>query len=343
MYADKTKLIYFIGNKLKDTLKQRPQFWIRVAVSILTVIFLSGTLPVSNSAAGEVWVANMKGANVQVIDTGSNQVVKTIPTGAGAHNVTFSPDGKLAFIANLETNSITIIDAASKAKLADVTADTKAHDVAVSPDGKIAISCNVGAGNITFIDVASKKAIHTMPTGEKAITAVFSPGGSKLYVVNAGAANISVIDMTTRRITKTLAGAKGAMAIKPTDDWGLFWLTAPADNKLLLMNPRTGSVEAFIDVPGEPHGLVHSPDGKTVYVGQRGLNQIAMIDSASRKIIKTTPMGKRPDMMAISSDGNTVYVAIRDENKLAVVSTADLSITTKIDTDGEPHGVAYRD
>ena len=43
--------------------------------------------------AGEVWVANMRGANVQVIDTDSNQIVHTIPTGAGAHNVTFSPDG----------------------------------------------------------------------------------------------------------------------------------------------------------------------------------------------------------------------------------------------------------
>jgi len=227
--------------------------------------------------------------------------------------------------------------------LADVVTDTKAHDVAVSPDGKIAIACNVGAGNITFIDVASKRATHTMPTGKKAITAVFSPDGSKVYVVNAGAANISVVDMKTRKVSKTWAGAKGAMAIKPTKDWGLFWLTAPADNKLLLMNPETGSVEASIDVPGEPHGLVFSPDGKTVYVGQRSLGQIAMIDTASRKIVKTTPIGKRPDMMAISSDGKTVFVAIRDENKLAVVSAADLSVTAKIDTDGETHGVAYRD
>jgi YVTN family beta-propeller protein len=46
--------------------------------------------------AGEVWVANMKGANVQIIDTNSNKVLKTISTGGGAHNVTFSPDGKLA-------------------------------------------------------------------------------------------------------------------------------------------------------------------------------------------------------------------------------------------------------
>jgi len=112
---------------------------------------------------------------------------------------------------------------------------------------------------------------------------------------------------------------------------------------LLLMDPRTGKVEASVDVPGEPHGLVISPDGKTIYVGQRGLNQIAMVDTASRKITKTTPLGKRPDMIAISSDGKSLFVAIRDENQLAVVSAADLSVKTKVSTDGETHGVAYRD
>lgn len=182
-----------------------------------------------------------------------------------------------------------------------------------------------------------------MPTGKKAITAVFSTDGNTLYVVNAGDATISVVDVNTRQITKTMAGAKGAMAIKPTDDWSLFWLVAPADNKILLMDPLTGSVEASIDVPGEPHGLVLSPDGKSVYVGQRSLGQIAMIDTASRKIVKTMAIGKRTDMMAISSDGKSIYVAIRDENKLAVVSASDLSVITKIDTDGETHGVAYRD
>jgi len=48
-------------------------------------------------------------------------------------------------------------------------------------------------------------------------------------------------------------------------------------------------------------------------------------------------------MIAISSDGKFIFVAIRDENQLAVVSTADLSVKTKVSTDGETHGVAYRE
>ena len=161
MYGDKIRSFY----KLKHPARPKQLSRIRFAVSFLAVFLLLAGVSVSSVTAGEVWVANMKGANVQIIDTGSNSVVKTIATGAGAHNVTFSPDGKLAYIANLGTNSITIIDTHSKEILANVVTDTKAHDVAVSPDGKLAVACNVGAGNITFIDVETKKALHTMPTG----------------------------------------------------------------------------------------------------------------------------------------------------------------------------------
>jgi YVTN family beta-propeller protein len=133
------------------------------------------------------------------------------------------------------------------------------------------------------------------------------------------------------------------MAIKPKVNWSQFWFTAPADNKLLLLNSSTGALEASIDAPEEPHGLIRGPDGKTVYVGKRKLGQISMIDIASRKITKTMSLGQRPDMIAINSDGKTLYVAIRDENKLVVVFAIDLSLTMEIDTDGETHGVAYRD
>ena len=126
MLSEKNKSINPVEGILKNSFWRKQQLSYLFTVFVFTAIFLSGLLSSKESFAGEAWVANMKGANVQIIDTSSNKVVKTIPTGAGAHNVTFSPDGKLAYIANLGTNSITIIDAVSKEKLADVLTDTKA-------------------------------------------------------------------------------------------------------------------------------------------------------------------------------------------------------------------------
>ena len=90
----------------------------------------------------------MKSANVQVFNPTTLKVITTIPADKGAHNVTFSRDGKLAFIANVGTNNVTIIDAVSKKALGNVPAGTRAHQVAVSPDGKTAVVCNPGSGDI---------------------------------------------------------------------------------------------------------------------------------------------------------------------------------------------------
>ena len=60
---------------------------------VIIVGFLTGEV-----RAAEVWVTNMKAANVQVFDPATLTLVATIPADKGAHNVTFSPDETLAFI-----------------------------------------------------------------------------------------------------------------------------------------------------------------------------------------------------------------------------------------------------
>src|SRR5262245_52914383 len=134
------------------------------AALLLCVISMGGVLAVDGWAA-ELWVTNMKSANVQVFNPRTLKLITTIPADNGAHNVTFSPNGKLAFIANVGANNVTIIDAVSKKPLGNVPAGTRAHQVAVSPDGKTAVVCNPGSGDITIIDVPGKKAGHTMLTG----------------------------------------------------------------------------------------------------------------------------------------------------------------------------------
>ncbi len=121
----------------------------------------------------------------------------------------------------------------------------------------------------------------------------------------------------------TLPGGEGMMALVPPADWREIWTTAPAEDRLLILDPAKGEVVGTVEIPGDPHGLVLSPDGTRAYMVQRKLNQLAIVDTASRRVIKTAQVGKRPDMLAISSDGATLYVTSRNENKLLVVSASD--------------------
>ena len=132
------------------------------------------------------------------------------------------------------------------------------------------------------------------------------------------------------------------MAFAATNGGRVAWVTAPAENKLIQLDLVKGDKVGEVSVPGEPHGMVLSPDGKRVYVVQRKLHQIAVVDTESRRVVKTAAIGKRPDMVAMGSNGRTLFVVSRGENRLLRLSAADLSVTGEAATGKEPHGVAYR-
>jgi hypothetical protein len=79
-----------------------------------------------------------------------------------------------------------------------------------------------------------------------------------------------------------------------------------------------------------------------VYVVQRQLHQLAAIATASRTVQKTLPLGPRPDMIAMHPEGTALYVTVRDEHRVYVISPQEWTVTAKVQTDPDPHGVAYR-
>ena len=87
---------------------------IRRTLAALFVLVIPLAAP-AVAAAGTLVVANKSDATVSLVDTGSGEVVATLPTGEGPHEVAVSPDGKTALVANYGTrgapgSSLTVID-----------------------------------------------------------------------------------------------------------------------------------------------------------------------------------------------------------------------------------------
>ena len=176
------------------------QLTARLIWPILPALVLEA-VSTGDSWAGELWVANGKSANVSVIDTASLEVIATIPADKGPHNVTISPDGKLALVANVGANNVTFIDAVGKKVLTNVAAGgPRTHHVSVSPDGRTAVASNMGGDTVTLIDIRLAKNIGSITTDRGALMSVYSPDGEYLYVVNAKAGTVSVVEEHFREI-----------------------------------------------------------------------------------------------------------------------------------------------
>ena len=90
---------------------------------------MAATSPLGDS----LWVSDVNGGKLVIFKAGSTEKTGEIVTGAGAHAITFSNDGKMAYATNQEAGTLSVIDVAAKAVINTVTVGSKPNGIAFNP------------------------------------------------------------------------------------------------------------------------------------------------------------------------------------------------------------------
>jgi YVTN family beta-propeller protein len=95
-------------------------------------------------------------------------------------------------------------------------------------------------------------------------------------------------------------------------------------------------------VPARPMGVVLSPDGGQVFVSLGRAGSVAVIDVASRKLVRTVnEVGQRPWGVAVSRDGRTLFTANGPSGDVSIIDVAQGTVTRRAATGGSPWAVVY--
>jgi PQQ-dependent catabolism-associated beta-propeller protein len=94
-----------------------------------------------------------------------------------------------------------------------------------------------------------------------------------------------------------------------------------------------------IHVGQRPRGLVASKDGKLLYVAVGNGNSIAIIDTKTRKVLRSfaTP---DPETFALSPDESRIFIANENDSEMSEIRIADGKVLRQVRTGGEPEGTA---
>jgi YVTN family beta-propeller protein len=65
-------------------------------------------------------------------------------------------------------------------------------------------------------------------------------------------------------------------------------------NSINIIDQKTLENVGMINVPGGPDCMEVTADGKTMWVTLRWIKKVAVIDLATRKLVKTIPVGRSP-------------------------------------------------
>jgi len=109
------------------------------------------------------------------------------------------------------------------------------------------------------------------------------------------------------------------------------------DNAVAVIDTGSNKVLTTIAVPVGPHGLVITPDGRTVYVSSDGDTKVSVIDTTTDTIKATIEVGKTPHGLALT--GHMLLVAVWGADSVVFIDTTTNMIVGQVSVPN-PHNIA---
>jgi len=308
----------YITNSWSDT----------VSVIDPTALQVVQTLPTGSEPSGVVsdrdgttlYVANRLTSDVSVIDLKSGQETKRLLAGRGASYLALSPDGRWIYCTHIYPNpgafrtqpnsEITVIDTERQIVVERKPLHNVAgvFHVALSADGRLGVAAQLRPKNLIPLahvehgwafgdsltlfgdDVGATVQIpideldryYALPWG-----VAITPDKTKIFLTTAGSQSVTVIDVPS--LLKTVRSRRQPFV----ND-----LSASADY-----------VVTRISVGHNPRGVLLSPDGKRLYVANRLDDNLAVIDTATEKVISTIDLGGPKNIDALRRGERLFYTA----------------------------------
>ena len=76
------------------------------------------------------------------------------------------------------------------------------------------------------------------------------------------------------------------------------------------------------------------------YVGLFGDNSVAVLDTATKQVMKTIPIPTGPHGLVMTPDGKRVYASSDGDSSVSVIGTSTDEVIACIDVGSMPHGLA---
>lgn len=243
-------------------------------------------------------VVSIGSNSVTFIDTATNSVKHTSYVGRSPHEAFFTPNGKEVWVTVRGENYISVLDPATYEETARLKTPGGPGMTIFSPDGKYGYVCSSFNPELVVFDVASHTIVGRVaqpspfcpniaatPDGKQVWYTLKDIGKTVVIDAKPPFATLKVID--TGPITNHVNFARTAK--------GLFaYVTVGGLGEVQVF--RTDSYEkvATIPVGRLPHGVWPSGDGRRIFVGLENDDGLAMIDTATNRLVGTVPIGQAP-------------------------------------------------
>ena len=254
------------------------------------------------------------GKSLTLVDLDSLKVVRTIDLGEyrAPHGIQFLPGDSLIAVTVEASNAVLLVHGASGAvRRAFNTNQPVSHMIAVRADGHVGYTANIRGNSITEIDFRTGTS-RSLKVGNEPEGVDVSPDGREVWAGSNVDGTISIVDVAGWRSAQTITVGERPYRVAFTPDGKTVLASLTASSRVRIYDAATRREIATVGIAGEsagsslasggaqPVGIAFSSDSRYAYVACQGIDAIAVIDLRSQRVVRTIPVGRGPDAVAIS-------------------------------------------
>ena len=289
---------------------------------------------------------------VDVIDVASMQVTGEIDVGLEPTHLSMKPDGKYLAVVAEDENAVSFIDPARDVVVKKLTGFFLPHFVRFAPDGQYAYVANLAAHHVTRVDVDKLAIDGEIPLDgfdgppNETLTEDREGGFADVQIDKDGVlwgahretGQTLVYDTTTRtKLPQIFAGTRPwvvyaehpftEVAARAVPVWG---------NRSVTIFDRTAAKAEQVETEeNESYGVNYSRRvPNKAFVMNRRREEIAVIDTATKKRDAVIAVGGTTETASTTADGRYIVAAVSSANRVVVIDAVSNDVVKIFDDVG---------
>jgi len=244
------------------------------------------------------------------IDPATDKITRRMDVGPEPNQLAVTPDGKIAYVP-VKDGNWQVIDLEKGKIIEQIFVGGRPHNTVCSPDGKHMYLAPMGdVKKVIIADTTTHK-----PVGQIAFSSVVRPialtkDEKRLFAEVDGLVGFEIADVAERKMIervndeltddeKTVASRSHGIGVRP--DQRELWECDVEHHEVHVYDLTGDKPKQTTTIPmgAAVYWLTFSPDGKLCYVAVRGHDEVAVVDTATKKVLDRVPVGKEPKRLLV--------------------------------------------
>lgn len=194
--------------------------------------------------------------------------------------------------------------------------------------------------SVTAVDLKSGTVTDKLAPADGGHSALAIPGTGEVLVTNGNANNATILDGRTGQLRATIATGKKPDAATWDPATRAVWVMTPGDGNITMVDPTTAKAIATVPVGGSLEFGASDGNGR-LYVNVEDKNEVAVIDTRARKLIRREPLPGCDGPTGIIYDSATKETLSACANGVAVVLSATGKPVATLTIGKRPDGATF--